>query len=108
MQKFHARLLRRCQPKCGHIFWKGCIKMAISRQNKCPTQGPTCRKKVTAKELIRYTNQLCRPWDLQVGPGNQMETILNLLWPEFEFVMAGISAEVHLPPDHEVRLFCEL
>ncbi|KAG2280650.1 hypothetical protein Bca52824_051870 [Brassica carinata] len=39
--------------KCGHIFWKGCIKMAISRQNKCPTQGPTCRKKVTAKELIR-------------------------------------------------------
>ncbi|KAF3565919.1 hypothetical protein DY000_02011131 [Brassica cretica] len=35
--------------KCGHIFCKGCIKMAISRQNKCPT----CRKKVTAKELIR-------------------------------------------------------
>ena len=32
-----------------HIFWKGCIKMAISRQNKCST----CRKKVTAKELIR-------------------------------------------------------
>ncbi|CAH8278901.1 unnamed protein product [Arabidopsis lyrata] len=35
--------------KCGHIFCKGCIKMAISRQGKCPT----CRKKVTAKELIR-------------------------------------------------------
>uniref|UniRef100_A0A1J3GGN0 E3 ubiquitin-protein ligase RNF4 n=1 Tax=Noccaea caerulescens TaxID=107243 RepID=A0A1J3GGN0_NOCCA len=35
--------------KCGHIFCKGCIKMAISRQAKCPT----CRKKVTAKELIR-------------------------------------------------------
>ncbi|XP_018453089.1 uncharacterized protein LOC108824213 [Raphanus sativus] len=35
--------------KCGHIFCKACIKMAISRQNKCPT----CRKKVTAKELIR-------------------------------------------------------
>ncbi|CAH8388022.1 unnamed protein product [Eruca vesicaria subsp. sativa] len=35
--------------KCGHIFCKGCIKMAISKQGKCPT----CRKKVTAKELIR-------------------------------------------------------
>ncbi|XP_010493702.1 PREDICTED: LON peptidase N-terminal domain and RING finger protein 3-like [Camelina sativa] len=35
--------------KCGHIFCKGCIKMAITRQGKCPT----CRKKVTAKELIR-------------------------------------------------------
>ncbi|XP_010442308.1 PREDICTED: LON peptidase N-terminal domain and RING finger protein 3 [Camelina sativa] len=35
--------------KCGHIFCKGCIKTAISRQAKCPT----CRKKVTAKELIR-------------------------------------------------------
>ncbi|CAF1920667.1 unnamed protein product [Brassica napus] len=35
--------------KCGHIFCKGCIKMAISKQGKCPT----CRKKVTARELIR-------------------------------------------------------
>ncbi|KAF8047111.1 hypothetical protein N665_3202s0006 [Sinapis alba] len=35
--------------KCGHIFCKGCIKMAVSKQGKCPT----CRKKVTAKELIR-------------------------------------------------------
>lgn len=35
--------------KCGHIFCKGCIKTAISRQAKCPT----CRKRVTVKELIR-------------------------------------------------------
>ncbi|KAI9107935.1 hypothetical protein K1719_020808 [Acacia pycnantha] len=35
--------------RCGHIFCKSCIKAAISAQGKCPT----CRKKVTAKELIR-------------------------------------------------------
>ncbi|CAL1361648.1 unnamed protein product [Linum trigynum] len=35
--------------KCGHIFCKKCIKAAIARQPKCPT----CRKKVTAKDLIR-------------------------------------------------------
>lgn len=35
--------------KCGHIFCKECIKNAISLQAKCPT----CRKKVTAKDLIR-------------------------------------------------------
>ncbi|KAJ4886049.1 RING/U-box superfamily protein [Raphanus sativus] len=35
--------------KCGHIFCKSCIKDAISRQANCPT----CRKKVTAKGLIR-------------------------------------------------------
>ncbi|KAG2318193.1 hypothetical protein Bca4012_040325 [Brassica carinata] len=35
--------------KCGHIFCKSCIKDAISRQAKCPT----CRKEVTAKDLIR-------------------------------------------------------
>ncbi|XP_010552044.1 PREDICTED: LON peptidase N-terminal domain and RING finger protein 3-like [Tarenaya hassleriana] len=35
--------------KCGHIFCKECIKMAISSQGKCPT----CRKKVTARDLIR-------------------------------------------------------
>lgn len=35
--------------KCGHIFCKGCVKNAISLQAKCPT----CRKKVTAKDLIR-------------------------------------------------------
>ncbi|KAF8094627.1 hypothetical protein N665_0358s0009 [Sinapis alba] len=35
--------------KCGHIFCKSCIKEAISRQAKCPT----CRKEVTAKDLIR-------------------------------------------------------
>lgn len=35
--------------RCGHIFCKSCIKAAISAQAKCPT----CRKKITVKELIR-------------------------------------------------------
>ncbi|XP_013635022.1 PREDICTED: E3 ubiquitin-protein ligase RNF8-like [Brassica oleracea var. oleracea] len=35
--------------KCGHIFCKSCIKEAISVQAKCPT----CRKDVTAEDLIR-------------------------------------------------------
>ncbi|XP_047157107.1 E3 ubiquitin-protein ligase RNF4-like isoform X1 [Vigna umbellata] len=35
--------------RCGHIFCKNCIKAAISAQGKCPT----CRKKITVKELIR-------------------------------------------------------
>ncbi|WZZ04245.1 hypothetical protein YC2023_090166 [Brassica napus] len=32
------------------------------------------------------------------GSGGQMETMLNPLWPGFELVMAGTSAEVPLPP----------
>ncbi|CAN6888247.1 unnamed protein product, partial [Brassica oleracea] len=35
--------------KCGHIFCKKCIKLAVSVQAKCPT----CRKRVFAKDLIR-------------------------------------------------------
>ncbi|XP_051134609.1 uncharacterized protein LOC127253858 [Andrographis paniculata] len=35
--------------KCGHIFCKACIKAAIAAQSKCPT----CRKRTTAKDLIR-------------------------------------------------------
>ncbi|KAH1129077.1 hypothetical protein J1N35_000455 [Gossypium stocksii] len=35
--------------RCGHIFCKACIKAAIAVQKKCPT----CRKKVTVKELFR-------------------------------------------------------
>ncbi|MBA0704822.1 hypothetical protein Golax_017055 [Gossypium laxum] len=35
--------------RCGHIFCKACIKAAIAVQRKCPT----CRKKVTVKELFR-------------------------------------------------------
>ncbi|GMI73490.1 SUMO-targeted ubiquitin E3 ligase 1 [Hibiscus trionum] len=35
--------------RCGHIFCKACIKAAIAAQGKCPT----CRKRVTVKELIR-------------------------------------------------------
>ncbi|KAL5562132.1 hypothetical protein UlMin_031879 [Ulmus minor] len=35
--------------KCGHIFCKKCIKTAIDKSGKCPT----CRKKVTHRELIR-------------------------------------------------------
>lgn len=42
-------LTQETSTKCGHIFCKDCIKMAISSQGKCPT----CRKKVTAKDLIR-------------------------------------------------------
>ncbi|XP_044494212.1 E3 ubiquitin-protein ligase RNF4-like isoform X2 [Mangifera indica] len=42
-------LVEEMSTKCGHIFCKGCIRAAISAQAKCPT----CRKKVTAKELFR-------------------------------------------------------
>ncbi|XWS31256.1 hypothetical protein CRYUN_Cryun23aG0061800 [Craigia yunnanensis] len=35
--------------RCGHIFCKACIKAAIAAQGKCPT----CRKRVTVKQLIR-------------------------------------------------------
>lgn len=35
--------------RCGHIFCKNCIKTAINVQGKCPT----CRKKVTVKQLVR-------------------------------------------------------
>ncbi|KAE8730584.1 putative glutaredoxin-C14-like [Hibiscus syriacus] len=35
--------------RCGHIFCKACIKAALAVQGRCPT----CRKKVTMKELIR-------------------------------------------------------
>ncbi|WZY78813.1 hypothetical protein YC2023_025197 [Brassica napus] len=37
------------------------------------------------------------------GPGSQTETMLNPLWLGLELVMAGTSAEVPLPPDHETR-----
>ncbi|CAF1815829.1 unnamed protein product [Brassica oleracea var. botrytis] len=37
------------------------------------------------------------------GPGGQTETMLNPLWSGLELVMAGTSAEVPLPPDHEAR-----
>ncbi|KAJ0113130.1 hypothetical protein Patl1_01565 [Pistacia atlantica] len=42
-------LVEEMSTKCGHIFCKACIRSAISSQAKCPT----CRKKVTVKELIR-------------------------------------------------------
>ncbi|KAK2662763.1 hypothetical protein Ddye_001337 [Dipteronia dyeriana] len=42
-------LVEEMSTKCGHIFCKACIKHAIAAQSKCPT----CRKKVTVKELIR-------------------------------------------------------
>lgn len=35
--------------KCGHIFCKECIKAAIGAQSKCPT----CRRKVTMKDIFR-------------------------------------------------------
>ncbi|GLT28165.1 hypothetical protein SLA2020_031160 [Shorea laevis] len=42
-------LVEEMSTRCGHIFCKKCIKSAISVQAKCPT----CRKRVTMKELIR-------------------------------------------------------
>lgn len=44
-----GQLAEEMSTKCGHIFCKTCIKAAISAQGKCPT----CRKRVTNKELIR-------------------------------------------------------
>ncbi|KAL5703258.1 hypothetical protein ACHQM5_028371 [Ranunculus cassubicifolius] len=42
-------LVEEASTKCGHIFCKKCIKTAITAQNKCPT----CRRKVTMKDIIR-------------------------------------------------------
>ncbi|PIA29973.1 hypothetical protein AQUCO_05800213v1 [Aquilegia coerulea] len=42
-------LVEEASTKCGHIFCKKCIKAAISAQNKCPT----CRRKLTMKDIIR-------------------------------------------------------
>ncbi|XP_062078017.1 uncharacterized protein LOC133782681 [Humulus lupulus] len=44
-----GQLVEEMSTKCGHIFCKSCIKAAITAQGKCPT----CRKRVTSKELIR-------------------------------------------------------
>ncbi|TQE12422.1 hypothetical protein C1H46_002075 [Malus baccata] len=44
-----APLVEEMSTKCGHIFCKACIKAAIGAQGRCPT----CRRKVTMKELIR-------------------------------------------------------
>ena len=38
------------------------------------------------------------------GSSAPAERMLNPLWPGLEVVMAGTSAEVSLPPDHEARL----
>lgn len=42
-------LVEETSTRCGHIFCKTCIKAAIAAQAKCPT----CRKRITVKELIR-------------------------------------------------------
>lgn len=42
-------LVEEMSTKCGHIFCKACIKSAIAAQNKCPT----CRRRVTMKDIIR-------------------------------------------------------
>lgn len=42
-------LVEEMSTRCGHIFCKTCIKTAMRAQSKCPT----CRKHITAKELIR-------------------------------------------------------
>ncbi|KAL2549672.1 RING/U-box superfamily protein [Forsythia ovata] len=43
-------LVKEISTKCGHIFCKTCIKTAIAAQNKCPT----CRRKITMKDTIRF------------------------------------------------------
>ncbi|XP_073142786.1 uncharacterized protein [Henckelia pumila] len=42
-------LVEETSTKCGHIFCKACIKAAIAAQGKCPT----CRRKITMKDVIR-------------------------------------------------------
>ncbi|XP_019460802.1 PREDICTED: E3 ubiquitin-protein ligase RNF4-like isoform X2 [Lupinus angustifolius] len=42
-------LIEPVSTKCGHIFCNKCIRAAITVQAKCPT----CRKKITVRELIR-------------------------------------------------------
>ncbi|XP_057808978.1 uncharacterized protein LOC131023453 [Salvia miltiorrhiza] len=42
-------LVEEMSTKCGHIFCKACIKASIAAQGKCPT----CRRKTTAKDIIR-------------------------------------------------------
>ncbi|KAG5514790.1 hypothetical protein RHGRI_035989 [Rhododendron griersonianum] len=42
-------LVEEMTTKCGHIFCKSCIKAAITVQGKCPT----CRRKVTARDIHR-------------------------------------------------------
>ncbi|KAJ1440383.1 Zinc finger, RING-type [Sesbania bispinosa] len=44
-----APLTEEMSTRCGHIFCRKCIRTAINAQGKCPT----CRKKVTMRELIR-------------------------------------------------------
>ncbi|KAF5176449.1 RING/U-box superfamily protein [Thalictrum thalictroides] len=42
-------LVEEASTKCGHIFCKECIKAVITAQSKCPT----CRRKLTMKDIIR-------------------------------------------------------
>ncbi|XP_054781461.1 uncharacterized protein LOC129288754 [Prosopis cineraria] len=44
-----GQLVEETSTRCGHIFCNNCIRAAIKVQSKCPT----CRKKVTVKELRR-------------------------------------------------------
>ncbi|XP_043703305.1 uncharacterized RING finger protein C548.05c-like [Telopea speciosissima] len=43
------KLVEETSTKCGHIFCKRCIKVAITAQHKCPT----CRRRLTMKDIIR-------------------------------------------------------
>ncbi|KAK9288525.1 hypothetical protein L1049_016984 [Liquidambar formosana] len=44
-----GKLIEETSTKCGHIFCKKCIQGAIAAQKKCPT----CRQKVTKRDIIR-------------------------------------------------------
>uniref|UniRef100_A0A0D3API1 Uncharacterized protein n=1 Tax=Brassica oleracea var. oleracea TaxID=109376 RepID=A0A0D3API1_BRAOL len=57
-------------------------------------------KTTTGKRMSTPHSQLSS----RRGSSAPAEGMLNPLWPGLEVVMAGTSAEVPLPPDHEARL----
>ncbi|RDX82186.1 E3 ubiquitin-protein ligase TRIM21, partial [Mucuna pruriens] len=68
-------LVEEMSTRCGHIFCKDCIKAAISAQGKCPT----CRKKITVKELIRFGHMQRRPLEALLRRVNHMILALDLM-----------------------------
>ncbi|XP_042486048.1 uncharacterized RING finger protein C548.05c-like [Macadamia integrifolia] len=44
-----GQLVEETSTKCGHIFCKDCIKVAITSQHKCPT----CRRRLTKRDIMR-------------------------------------------------------
>ncbi|KAL8137238.1 hypothetical protein V2J09_003239 [Rumex salicifolius] len=65
-------LVEEMSTKCGHIFCKECIKTAITVQKKCPT----CRRKTTAKDIMR----VYLPSAIKFRPQQHL-TVLFLCFP---------------------------